>query len=43
MLRQRPDRLYIILATSAHLERIHEFLSQAPYAKLLSLTKDLHA
>ena len=38
MLRHRPARLYISLATSTHLARIQEFLSQAPYDALLSLT-----
>lgn len=43
ILRQRPQRLYISLATSEHLERIRHFLSQPPYDNLLQLTKDLHA
>jgi hypothetical protein len=43
MLRRSPVRLYIGLATSAHLEQIHLFLTQAPYDKLLQLTKTLHA
>lgn len=38
MLRQRPARLYISLATSTHLPQIQDFLSQAPYDALLTLT-----
>jgi pimeloyl-ACP methyl ester carboxylesterase len=38
MLRHRPERLYISLATSAHLAQIQEFLSRAPYDALLTLT-----
>lgn len=41
ILRQTPQRLYIGLATSEHLERIRHFLSQSPYGNLLQLTKDL--
>ncbi|HJV83283.1 GTPase [Noviherbaspirillum sp.] len=43
ILRHPPARLYIGLATSEHLERIREFLTCAPYDKLLQITKDLHA
>jgi G3E family GTPase len=43
VLRHPPVRLYIALATSEHLERIREFLTCAPYDKLLQLTKDLQA
>jgi hypothetical protein len=43
MVRRRPARLYISLATSEHLEQIRLFLSQPPYEKLLQLTKDLHS
>ena len=43
MLRTKPDRLYIGLATSAHIEQIRAFLSAPPYDNLLTLTKDLHA
>jgi G3E family GTPase len=38
MLRHRPERLYISLATSTHLSQIQQFLSQAPYDGLLTLT-----
>jgi G3E family GTPase len=41
MLRKRPDRLFIALANSEHLEQIRVFLSQAPYDSLLQLTADL--
>lgn len=40
-LRHPPQRLFISLATTAHLDRIHDFLTQAPYDKLLVLTKDI--
>lgn len=43
MLRHKPARLYIGLATASHIDQIRLFLSQAPYDKLLQLTKDLHA
>lgn len=43
MLRSRPARLYIGLATSDHLASIRAFLSGAPYNNLLQLTQDLHA
>lgn len=43
MLRHKPAQLYIGLATASHIEQIRLFLSQAPYDKLLDLTKDLHA
>lgn len=43
MLRHKPAQLYIGLATASHIEQIRLFLSQAPYDKLLQLTKDLHA
>jgi hypothetical protein len=43
MLRRSPERLYIGLATNAHLEQIRDFLTHSPYDKLLVLTKDLHA
>ncbi len=41
VLRQAPERLYISIATAAHLEAIRSFLQQPPYDKLLSLTKDM--
>ncbi|HJV87327.1 MAG TPA: GTPase [Noviherbaspirillum sp.] len=43
LLRRRPDRMYIGLATSEHLERIRDFLTHAPYDTLLQLSEDLHA
>ncbi len=42
ILRRPPERLYIALATSAHLAQMRAFLTQPPYDKLLQLTKDLH-
>jgi G3E family GTPase len=41
ILRQAPARLYISLATAAHLEAIRNFLQQPPYDNLLSLTNDM--
>lgn len=41
ILRHPPARLYISLATAAHLEQIRLFLTQAPYDKLLTVTKDI--
>lgn len=43
MVRRRPARLYIGLATSEHLEQIRLFLTQPPYENLLQLTKDMRA
>ncbi len=42
LLRQRPQRLFISLATSTHLAAIRRFLTTTPYDALLQLTKDLH-
>lgn len=42
-LRQHPDRLFIGVANPAHLPQIRLFLSQEPYDKWLSLTKELAA
>jgi hypothetical protein len=41
MLRHSPARLYISLATDAHLEQIRHFLQQPPYDGLLVLTADM--
>jgi hypothetical protein len=41
MLRKRPQRIYIALATSEHLESLRTFLSSAPYDEILMLTQDL--
>jgi G3E family GTPase len=41
ILRHPPARLYISLATTAHLAQIRSFLQQPPYDKLLALTKDI--
>jgi hypothetical protein len=43
MLRRSPQRLYIGLASDAHLEQIRGFLTSSPYDNLLTLTKDLRA
>lgn len=41
MLRQRPSRLYISLATVSHLDAIRALMTQAPYDSLLTLTDDM--
>jgi hypothetical protein len=43
ILRRRPGRLYIGLATAEHLAQIRQFLAQPPYDGLLLLTPDLQA
>lgn len=43
LLRQPPQRLFVSLATSNHLDHLRGFLTQAPYDALLELTQDLHA
>jgi len=43
LLRTKPDRLFIGVATSAHIAQIRAFLSAPPYDNLLALTQDLHA
>jgi G3E family GTPase len=42
-LRSRPSRLYIGIASTAHLAGIHDFLACSPYDNLMQVTKDLHA
>lgn len=41
MLRQRPARLYISLATVSHLDAIRALMTQAPYDSWLTLTDDM--
>lgn len=43
VLRRKPARLYLGLASSEHLDAIRRFLSTAPYDSLLRLTPDLDA
>lgn len=43
MLRCKPEKLFIGLATDSHIDQIRLFLSQSPYDKLLHLAKELHA
>jgi hypothetical protein len=43
LLRQRPARLYIGVAGTAHLDQLRSWLSSAPYDQLLALTPDLHS
>jgi G3E family GTPase len=41
ILRHPPARLYMSLATAAHIDEVRRFLTQAPYDALLELTDDL--
>jgi hypothetical protein len=41
LLRRRPERLYIGLAATAHLDQLRSWLQQPPYDQLLELTPDL--
>jgi G3E family GTPase len=43
LLRRPPQRLFISLATSEHVDRLRDFLAATPYDILLELTQDLHA
>jgi hypothetical protein len=43
LLRQRPARLYIGVAGTAHLDQLRSWLSSAPYDQLLALMPDLHS
>jgi hypothetical protein len=42
LLRRRPERLYIGLAATAHLDQLRSWLQQPPYDQLLELTPDVH-
>jgi hypothetical protein len=42
ILRRRPERLYIGLATTEHLDQLRSWLQSPPYDQLLELTPDLH-
>ena len=42
LLRRRPERIYIGLASTGHLDQLRSWLRQAPYDQLLELTPDLH-
>jgi hypothetical protein len=41
MLRQRPERLFIGVARSEHLDQLRSWLEAEPYDQLLRLTSDL--
>ena len=43
MLRGRPERLYIGVATTDHLDQLRSWLQGQPYDQLLELTPDLAA
>ena len=43
LLRQRPTRLLIGIASSEHLDQLRSWLSSAPYDQLLALTPDRHS
>ncbi|WP_305821176.1 GTPase [Massilia brevitalea] len=42
LLRRKPTRLFIGLASGEHLGQLRSWLSSAPYDQLLSLTPDRH-
>jgi hypothetical protein len=42
LLRRRPERLYIGLATTEHLDQLRSWLQDPPYDQLLELRPDLH-
>lgn len=41
VLRSRPERLFIGLSSTEHLDQLRSWLQQAPYDQLLELTSDL--
>lgn len=41
LLRSKPERLYISMANSEHIEQLRHFLTQAPYDSLLTLSDDI--
>ena len=43
LLRKRPERLYIGLASTEHLDQLRSWLLTSPYDQLLKLTPDLHS
>ncbi len=43
ILRLRPDRLFLGLATLDHLDQLRSWLQAPPYDQLLELTADLHS
>jgi hypothetical protein len=43
LLRRHPERLYIGLASTEHLDQLRSWLSAPPYDQLLALTPDLAA
>ena len=43
LLRQRPARLFIGVADTAHLDQLRSWLTSPPYDQLLVLSPDLHS
>ncbi|CAN7573452.1 GTPase [Massilia sp. LjRoot122] len=43
LLRQGPERLFIGLASSEHLDQLRSWLQEAPYDQLLALNPTVHA
>lgn len=43
LLRQRPERLFIGLASSEHLDQLRSWLAAPPYDQLLALDQTVHA
>ncbi|WP_332848574.1 GTPase [Massilia sp. S19_KUP03_FR1] len=43
LLRNHPDRVYIGVGSSDHLDQLRSWLASAPYDQLLELADDVHA
>ena len=43
LLRKHPSRLYISIADTTHLDKIHEILAAPPYDEWLTLSDDINA
>jgi len=43
LLRKKPQRMFMGIASADHLAEIRRFLSASPYDQLLRLTTDVHA
>ena len=43
LLRHHPDRVYIGVGSSDHLDQLRSWLASAPYDQLLELADDVHA
>jgi G3E family GTPase len=43
LLRQQPDRIFIGVGSSDHLDQLRSWLASSPYDQLLELAPDVHA